>query len=110
MSDRYEESLSDEARDQAYFALFAELAERNDSIYEEQATQLLRDRNLTIRLEDVWLKYSLDRVGCSCSVSEDGLSFFETSWTRLGWRKKEKIERLPFFFAKTETNHLFKEV
>ena len=66
------------------------------------------EKSLVIQIENFWVKYSLDRYGCSAAISHDaGESFSEHSWSRLGWSKKKKGKYLPTFLAKTETDVKF---
>ena len=108
MSKDSTENLDDVARDDAYFALFEELISQNGSRYEQQARSLIENRSLVLKVDNLWVKYALDRNGCKCNVSYDsGKSFSEYAWTRLGWTRKNKEKRLPSFFAQTEADVKF---
>lgn len=108
MSRNISESFDDEARDDAYLKLMSDLEIKNVSRYEEQARYLIRKKFLVIQIDNLWVKYSLDRFGCSCDVSYDsGKSFSQHSWSRLGWRKKTKEKWLPSYFAQTEADVKF---
>lgn len=108
MSQDSAENLDDAVRDDAYFALFGELISQNSSRYEEQASSLLKEGSLVLRVDNHWVKYALDRNGCTCDISYDsGKTFSKYSWTRLGWTRKNKEKRLPSFFAQTEADVKF---
>ena len=102
------ENFDDVERDKAYFKLFFELESKNLALYEELARNLIKQKSLVIQIDNFWVKYSLDRYGCSAAISQDaGRSFSEHSWSRLGWSKKNKEKHLPTFFAQTETDVKF---
>lgn len=102
------ENFDNEARDDEYFALFCELESQNFSRYEQQAKNLIKEKTLVLQVDDLWVKYSLDRYGCFCDISRDaGTTFFNHSWSRLGWSNKKKERCLPTFFAQTETDMKF---
>jgi len=102
------ENLDDVERDNAYFDLFFELEIKNAAQYEELTRRLIKEKSLVIQIENFWVKYALDRYGCSAAISQDaGQSFREHSWSRLGWSKKKKGKYLPTFLAKTETDVKF---
>ena len=102
------ENFDDVERDNAYFDLFFELEKKNATKYEELTKRLIKEKLLVIQIENFWVKYSLDRYGCSAAISRDaGQSFSEHSWSRLGWSKKKKGKYLPTFLAKTETDVKF---
>jgi hypothetical protein len=108
MSSHGSENFDDEARDDAYFTLLDELESKNISRYEEQARQLIQRKFLILQIDNLWVKYSLDRFGCSCDVSYDsGNSYIEHSWSRLGWGRKKKEKWLPAYFAQTEADVKF---
>jgi hypothetical protein len=102
------ENLDDAVRDDAYFALFGQLISQNSSRYEEQARSLLKEKSLVLRIDNLWVEYSLDRNGCRCNISYDsGNTFSKYAWTRLGWTRKKKEKKLPSFFAQTEADVKF---
>ena len=108
MSVNDSENFDDVVRDDAYFELFFELESKNSALYEELARKLVKQKSLVIQIDNFWVKYSLDRYGCSAEVSRDsGQSFSEYSWSRLGWSKKNKEKHLPTFLAQTETDVKF---
>ena len=108
MSLNNSENFDDVERDNAYFDLFFELEKKNAAQYEELTKRLIKAKSLVIQIENFWVKYSLDRYGCSAAISQDaGQSFSEHSWSRLGWSKKKKRKYLPTFLAKTETDVKF---
>ena len=108
MPDNTSENFDDVERDNAYFDLFFELEKKNAAQYEELTKRLIKEKSLVIQIENFWIKYSLDRYGCSAAISRDaGESFSEHSWSRLGWSKKKKRKYLPTFLAKTETDVKF---
>jgi hypothetical protein len=108
MSEIQSENFDDEVRDYAYFKLFFEIESQNAAQYQEMAKKLIKEKSLTLQIENFWVKYSLDRYGCSAKISRDaGISFSEHSWSRLGWGRKRKEKWLPSFFAKTETDVKF---
>ena len=108
MPDNTSENFDDVERDNAYFDLFFELEIKNAAQYEELTRRLIKEKSLVIQIENFWVKYSLDRYGCSAAISQDaGQSFSEHSWSRLGWSKKKKGKYLPTFLAKTETDVKF---
>ena len=102
------ENFDDVERDNAYFNLFFDLESKNSALYEELARKLIKQKSLVIQIDNFWVRYSLDRYGCSAEVSSDsGQSFCEHSWSRLGWSKKNKEKHLPTFLAQTETDVKF---
>jgi hypothetical protein len=108
MSVNDSENFDDVERDDAYFDLFFELEIENAAQYEELTKRLIKEKSLVIQIENFWVKYSLDRYGCSAEISQDaGQSFSEHSWSRLGWSKKNKEKHLPTFLAQTETDLKF---
>ena len=108
MTQENPENLDDVERDNAYFDLFFELEIENAAQYEELTRRLIKEKSLVIQIENFWVKYALDRYGCSAAISQDaGQSFSEHSWSRLGWSKKKKGKYLPTFLAKTETDVKF---
>ena len=110
MAHSIEEVTPNSEWDDAYFAFVEELLTKNNSRYESQTFELLKSRELSLKIENVVVRYRLDRVGCSFHVSVDsGVNFSAQSWTRLGWRKSQKRQGLPLFFAKTEADLLFKD-
>lgn len=106
----FEEENSDLADEweNAYFTFMGELAKQNASRYKIQAQELIRNRELSLEVNAVRVKYKLDRVGCWFSIIEnsDG-SFRKNAWNRFGWGKAAKLRALPEFFAKTEAGLLF---
>jgi hypothetical protein len=108
MSQENLENFDDVERDNAYFDLFFELEAKNAAQYEELTKRLIKEKSLVIQIDNFWVKYSLDRYGCSASISQDsGRSFSEHSWSRLGWSNKKKGKYLPTFLAKTEADVKF---
>jgi hypothetical protein len=94
----------------AYFTFMDELARKNTSRYELQAQELVKNHELKLTVNKVCIQYTLKRVGCWFSVSEDaGVTFRKSAWNRFGWRKSEKLRHLPNFFAKTEADILFQD-
>ncbi len=93
--------------ERAYFSFVGELLNRHDSRYELEAKELVKQGRRFSRINESILQFKLDRIGCAFSLSEDqGETFQELSWTRLGWRKASKLEYLPFFFADCEAKVL----
>lgn len=108
MTDERSELFNFEARDEAYFELYSEIESQNFSRYEEQAKELLKQKSLTLKVDNYWIEYSLDRRGCSSYVHEDAENTISVrSWVRLSWGRKKKGRQLPYFFAKTETDVKF---
>ena len=108
MSLNNSENFDDVERDNSYFNLFFELESKNSELYKELARKLIKQESLVIQIDNFWVRYSLDRLGCSAEVSRDsGQSFSEHSWSRLGWSKKNKEKHLPTFLAQTETDVKF---
>jgi len=108
MSGDNSENFDDEKRDDAYFAILDELESKNVSRYEEQAKELIKRKSLVLQIDNLWVRYSLDRLGCSCDVSYDsGNSYNEHSWSRLGRGRKNKEKWLPAYFAQTEADVKF---
>lgn len=108
MSDNREKDIEDESRDEAYFELYHQLESQNISRYELQAKELIKKKTLALKVDDFWVKYSLDRLGCSCHIFQDLENTISVkSWTRLGWSRRKKERGLPTFFAKTETDVKF---
>lgn len=108
MSQDDSENFDDIERDNAYFDLFFELESKNAAQYEELTRKLIKEKSLVIQIDNFWVKYTLDRYGCTSEISRDsGRSFSEHSWSRLGWGKKKKGKYLPTFLAQTETDVKF---
>lgn len=109
MSGIKDDRLSEEEEwDDAYFTFMEELAKKNASRYEFQADELLKTHKLEFQVNEVYVRYALDHVGCWFSVSEDaGKTFRKKTWNRFGWRKSDKRKALPNFFAKTEAHITF---
>lgn len=108
MSDNREKNIEDESRDEAYFELYHQLESQNISRYEMQAKELIKKKTLALKVDDFWVKYSLDRLGCSSHIFQDlENTIIVKSWTRLGWSRRKKERGLPTFFAKTETDVKF---
>ncbi len=108
MEEKSLDNFDDEARDEAYFSLFLELESQNISRYEQQAKEIIKQKTLVLQVDNLWVKYSLDRYGCSCEISRDaGMTFSDHSWSRLGWSNRKKEKSLPTFFAQTETDVKF---
>ncbi len=99
----------DSKRDEAYFTLVNDLVTRHQSRYEQQAKELVRNRQLSTIIEETPVRYKLEFRGCSFEVSY-GLDnkYQQVSWVRMGWRKSDKLSKLPLFFAGTEAKLLFK--
>ncbi len=92
-----------------YFEFMGELGVKNASHYELLARELVKKREIQFEINHVYVRYALDRVGCSFQISKDGgETFKEKYWVRTGWRKSARISYLPLFFAQCETSVLFK--
>ena len=93
-----------------YFDLISALLVENKVRYEQQARELLVIRTMKVAIHENVGLYKLDRVGCRFEISHDQeLTFTNSSWTRLGWRKKNKKRYLPAFFAQTEASAIFED-
>ena len=101
-----EESLRDDAWDEKYFSLILDLSEKNSSRYESQAETLLRNKTFVNSVEGIEIRYEITSVGCRYYASENRNGEVWSGWTRMGWRKSTKRNRLPFFFASTEAGVL----
>lgn len=90
--------------DQAFIDLFARLHFENESRYEHQAKELLRERVLLVPIDNSILKYWLEDEGAAYSISHDeGLTFSNTlGLTPLHWRKRRRVARLVEKFAHSE--------
>jgi len=100
------ESLRDDAWDEKYFSLILDLTEKNSSRYESQAETILKDKSFVISLEGVEIRYEITPLGCSYYASENLSGEAWSGWTRMGWRKSTKRNRLPDFFASSEAGVL----
>jgi len=93
-----------------YFDLISTLLDENKVRYEQQARDLLVSRTIRVAIQESLGLYRLDRVGCRFLISHDqGNTFTNSSWTRLGWRKNDRKRYLPAFFAQTEASAIFKD-
>jgi len=102
------DNFEDAARDEAYIQLYHQLESQNSSRYEELAKELINKKTLVLKVDNFWIKYSLDRKGCSSHIFQDSENAISArSWIRLGWSRKKKERELPTFFAKTETDVKF---
>jgi ABC-type antimicrobial peptide transport system ATPase subunit len=100
----------DSERELRYFDLISTLLDENKVRYEQQARDLLVSRTIRVAFQESLGLYRLDRVGCRFLISHDlGNTFTNSSWTRLGWRKKDRKRYLPAFFAQTEASAIFKD-
>ena len=99
-------SLRDDAWDEKYFSLIRDLAEKNSSRYESQAETLLKNKTFVISLEGVEIRYEITTLGCSYYASENLKGEAWSGWTRMGWKKSSKRNRLPNFFATSEAGVL----
>ena len=99
-------SLRDEAWDENYFSLILELSEKNSSRYESQAETLLKNKTLVTFIEDVEIRYEITPLGCKYFSSENLNGEAWSGWTRMGWKKSTKRNRLPNFFASSEAGAL----
>ncbi len=100
----------DLAKERAYFSLISELLDKNKSRYENEARELIKNGKRFSNIDGCVLQFKLARVGCSFKLSGDqGKTFEERSWTRLGWRKSAKLTYLPFFFAGCEATVLLEK-
>jgi hypothetical protein len=98
----------DSERELRYFDLISKLLDENRVRYEQQAKDLLVTRTIEVAIQEILGLYRIDRVGCRFEISHDqGGTFTNSSWTRLGWRKKDKKRFLPAFFAQTEASAIF---
>lgn len=90
--------------DQAFIDLFARLHFENESRYEHQAKELLRERVLLVPIDNSILKYWLEEEGAAYSISHDeGLTFSNSlGLTPLHWRRGVRIRRLVEQFAHSE--------
>jgi hypothetical protein len=108
MSNDRAENIDEVARDETYFDLYHQLESQNISRYEEQARELIKKKTLVLKVDNCWIKYSLDRQGCSSHIFQDIENTISAkSWIRLGWSRRKKERGLPSFFAKTETDVKF---
>lgn len=99
----------DETAEDLYYAFVKNLFDSNISKYEAQAKDLIRTKYLHTEVGGTNVRYKLSLRECLCEVSLDsGDNFLNKSRTRLGWRKKEKLQALPLLFAKTEASLLYK--
>ncbi len=111
------ESYSDEfltpedlAEERAYFSLINELLDKNKSRYEIEARELIKNGKRFSNIDGCLFQFKLTRVGCSFKFSKDqGGTFEECSWTRMGWRKSAKLTYLPFFIAGCEAKVLLEK-
>lgn len=101
-----EESLRDDAWDEKYFSLILDLSEKNISRYESQAETLLKNKTFVITFDGVEIRYEITPIGCRYYASENANGEVWSGWTRMGWKKSTKRNRLPFFFASTEAGVL----
>ena len=93
-----------------YFDLISTLLVENRVRYEQQARELIVIRTMKVAIHENLGLYKLDRVGCRFEISHDQeMTFTNSSWTRLGWRKKNKERYLPAFFAQTEASAIFED-
>jgi hypothetical protein len=93
-----------------YFDLISTLLVENRVRYEQQARELIVIRTMKVAIHENVGLYKLDRVGCRFEISHDQeMTFTNSSWTRLGWRKKNKERYLPAFFAQTEASAIFED-
>jgi hypothetical protein len=93
-----------------YFDLISTLLVENKVRYEQQARELIGIRTMKVAIHENVGLYKLDRVGCRFEISHDQeMTFTNSSWTRLGWRKKNKERYLPAFFAQTEASAIFED-
>jgi hypothetical protein len=93
-----------------YFDLISTLLVENKVRYEQQARELIVIRTMKVAIHENVGLYKLDRVGCRFEISHDQeMTFTNSSWTRLGWRKKNKERYLPAFFAQTEASAIFED-
>lgn len=99
-------SIRDDAWDEKYFSLILDLAEKNSSRYESQAETLLKNKTFVISLESIEIRYEITPLGCSYYASENLKGEAWSGWTRMGWKKSSKRNRLPNFFATSEAGVL----
>lgn len=103
-----EEAESDQSWDDAYFAFILDLSEVNESRYESQAHELVERKSLSVEINGTLILYKLHLLGCSTEISKNqGESYIHSSWSRMGWRKRDKLANLPLFFATSEADLLF---
>ncbi len=100
------ESLRDDAWDEKYFSLILDLTEKNSSRYESQAETILKNKSFVISLEGVEIRYEITPIGCRYYASKNANGVASSGWTRMGWKKSTKRNRLPDFFASSEAGVL----
>lgn len=112
MTDYRDNSLTPQEMgwERAYFAFMGELGSKNASRYKVQAQELVKTHKIEMEIGGFLIHYTLDRVGCSFKISKDsGQTYKDKYWVRTGWRKSDKLEYLPYFFAQCQTSVLFDE-
>lgn len=101
MSD-LDESLRSDDWDKRYFGLISKLIEKNESVYELRAHELLKCKKLNVMIRDIPVTFELTPVGCSYILGNGESGLLGKGWKRLGWRKTSKTRALPEYFAQAE--------
>jgi len=87
----------------ALFSLLAALTVKNQLRYQEEARTLVRSGVLETQVGQSIIRYKLTFLGCAYAISIDqGVHYQHFGWSRMGWRRKDKLAKLPLRFARCE--------
>ncbi len=99
-----EDNFDDEALDGQYFNLMHQFLIDYRDRYNQQTSQLLDSKIMTVEIQGSKLRFSLTPLGCSYSTIESDVNIKSEGWVRMGWRRASKRQALPRFFARAEAS------
>lgn len=98
------ENFHEDESDSKFFALIVELALKNNSRYEIQTDQILKNGSLKVEFSGAEIQFKITPTGCQYSISDDTSAKTSSSWLRMGWGKSAKRRALPNYFAQAEAS------
>ena len=96
-------SSTESERERAFFQLLESMMLKNEIRYQQQAKELLMNKELSFSIGNNLLFYRFENRGCALRISNDGgFNFNFDNWVSLPRGKGAKLTELLFQFASRE--------